>query len=466
MISSRCDSPSESYIHPYEYPEAHEIYESSYSSQETPATRSSLSLLYHAPFTIDPEPETYYDALHPRVIYNPPLPVPNFIINLSIREYVNDIVKIQYLLGDKDTLPDMIWRAVSTHAPSQEAVSLLSQLYSARQENRSLSIAQQPFDERIRSLQTMLSRAESFSADDAMTALHVVSLYLFDGGGGGWDAFLNFACSYAISVLENPIYFRHYPTALDAASAKDQFVVKTAIWFDVLASITTRKPPRLLEYIRALFKPDQSYVGSPTSCSMLTPMGCENTVVWALAETSDLSYWKRLHERQGDLSVRALVARVEKIEPYLEKPPLPVRPQATSEDWSRYLASEIFRTSTKLFLKSVESGDYPHVQEIRSCVQDGLTAISEFPRGSEERKSAIVRSTVFGSYICGSLTDNPDHLNALQLHLEQNSGHEGVGNCTNVSKLLRELWEYRSRKYPRGPVPWRKVLAERRILLV
>jgi len=440
-----------------------------------PALRSSLSLLYHAQFTIDDFDEEY-DPQMPHIVPNPTEPVPQFIIGLSVQNYVNNVVNIQYLLGDRNSLPDMIWRSINAHAPSHEAVTLLSQLYFARQ-NPSVPFSLLDSEDRISKLQGMLSRAQGdLSADDAMTALHIVSYYLFAGGQGRWHEFLVFACHYARKVLENPNFMYHYPTALDAATPKDQFVVKTAIWFDVLASITTRKPPQLLLYIRALFKPDNSYVGTPMTCSMMSPMGCENTVVWALAETSDLSYWKRRGERNGDLSVRELVRRVQEIEPYLADPIRPIRPQVSPEDWSRFVASEIFRTSTKLFLKSVESGDFPHVQEIRDGVSKTLQAIRDTPKGigggrgggmSDDRsQSAIVRSTVFGSYICGSLTDDYHVLTQLTNHLEQNAGHEGVGNCWDVSTTLKGLWKSRGTIGPRRPVPWRKHLAQQGILLV
>lgn len=385
-----------------------------------------------------------------------------------MHEYVNNIVNIQYLLGDKQTLPNMIWDAVMTHSPSQEAVNLLAQTYHARQHNRAISVLEsEAMKQRVSNLKEVLKNAETFlTADDAMAALHVVSLYLFDGGYGKWNEFLSVACTYVMKVLENPIYYRNYPDALDGASPKDQFVVKTTIWFDVLASITTMKPPVLLEYIRALFRPNTSWVGAPKNYTMMSPMGCENVVVWALAEASYLSWWKRRRLMAGDLSIRQLVYQIQEIEPYLQAGPRPIQPQSDAEGWSRYLASEIFRTSTKLFLKSVESGDYPHVQEMRECVQETLTAILEFPKGSLDMTSAIVRNTVFGFYVCGSLTDSEGVLRALDLQLTQSSGDGGVGNTSTISNLLRELWEQRMSTPPGQPVQWRQLLRKREILLV
>jgi len=383
---------------------------------------------------------------------------------------MNDIMNIQYPFGDH-SIPDMIWGSMNAHPPSHEAVALLSQLYSGQRDQMHFTIPDA--EDRISRLQAALSRAQfedRLSADDGMTALHIVLYYLLAGGRGRWNEFLMFACHYARKVLENPSFMHHYPTALEAAPPKDQFVVKTAIWFDVLASITTRRPPQLLLYIRALFKPDNSSLGMPTTCSMMMPMGCENTVVWALAETSNLSYWKRRCEENGDLSVDKLVQRVREIEPYLADPILPI---GQLENCSRFLASEIFRTSTKLFLKSVESGDFPHVQEIRDSVFETIDAIQDFLKGiggggigTDNRYRSAMRSTRFGSYICGSLTDNRGVLRELTTYLESNMAHEGVGNCADVMHLLAEIHYTKLASGPRRSAPWRKQLVLKGVLLI
>jgi hypothetical protein len=139
--------------------------------------------------------------------------LPDYLINDSMRSYVNNVVKIQYLLGDKLVLPEMIWEAVSRHAPSKEAVSLLSQAYYSRQVNRnSFMLQDETVQHRVSKLKDMLLVAENrFNSDDAMAALHIVSLYLFDGGQGRWDEFLNFACSYTIRILDDPRYGCSYP---------------------------------------------------------------------------------------------------------------------------------------------------------------------------------------------------------------------------------------------------------------
>ncbi|KAF8907284.1 hypothetical protein CPB84DRAFT_1822515 [Gymnopilus junonius] len=421
---------------------------------ETPATRSSFSGkgLYEYKF-----PEEWDDLItlpeDMRTIpINPDQHIPREFINISLRYYVDNVVKIQYLLGDGNVLPTMIWNAITNHDDSHEAVYLLSKAYHGRQENPYTPVlADESVRERVDNLKASLvkkdGKVQRLSADDAMTALHVVSLFLFDGGGGNWKDFLQLAVRFVEFVLEDDVHHRNYPAALEAASPKVEFVIKTTIWFDVLASITTQRAPLLLYYIRELFRPDLSWVGHQHTYTMMSPMGCENIVVWALAETSWLAFFKAEREKTGTLSIPDLVRRVADIDQYLRPGPRPEPPQRSNEEWSR------------LFLKTVESGDFPEVPDIKDAADDTYRAIINFPK-----------SLVFGIFICGSLTNDPDRRRTLQMQLQQNTGSDGVGNVKSVVELLSNIWDV-TRRPPYGgklrePVRWRKLLAKDGILLV
>ena len=366
----------------------------------------------------------------------------------------------------------MIWDAITVHEESREAVNLLSQIYSKRRQDPLRQVlSDSPFKARVDGLHATLTSAgrPASTADDAMAALHVVSVFLFDGGQGAWRVFLNIASTYVMALLENTRYHRNYTAALQACGPKDEFIVKTTIWFDVIGSITTQEQPRLLSAIRELFDPSRSFIGgysNPSSCSMMSPMGCENVVVWALAEASSLSCWKRSNKRKGTLNQRELVRKVEDIEIHLEpQPPLPQPPLESPEDWSRLLTSRIFRSATRLFLQSILHGDHPRVPELRRCVDETFKCILDFPSPVADSKPAIVRSTVFGIFICGSLMDDPMKKRVLAVHLQQEAGSDGVGNTSTVLRLLQQLWETRKRS-PRSSVPWREQLKEAQVLLV
>jgi len=175
-------------------------------------------------------------------------------------------------------------------------------------------------------------------------------------------------------------------------------------------------------------------------------------------------------KRKGTLSQRELVRKVEEIETYLEpQPPLPQPPLESAEEWSRLLTSRIFRSSTKLFLQSVANGDHPRVPEVRRCVDETFKCIVDFPNVVSDNKAAIVRSTVFGIFLCGSLTDDPVKKHLLALHLMQEAGSDGVGNgvgnTSTVLRLLQQQWEARKRS-PKASVPWREQLKQAQVLLV
>jgi hypothetical protein len=310
-----------------------------------------------------------------------------------------------------------------------------------------------------------------------MAALHMVSSILFDGGQGTWKDWLQVANGYVDHLLARS----HGPAdALLNCNAKDAFVVKTAIWFDVLASITTHKPPHFLEAIRAMFDPNRSGICdaalTPPQYSMMSPMGCENHVVWALAETSELSCWKQDQIRAGSLSVPELVFKASFIDTYLAPPGMYPELPRDDRECSRYLASEIFRASARLYLRSVVSGDHPAVPDIRESVADTLLCIERIPTAEFDRSNvarSVVRSTVFSFFICGALASEDSQRETIRTVLERERG-ESVGNCSSIQRLLDTLWQERPRHttrrglppVPSPPVEWRKKLKESQMLLV
>jgi len=159
---------------------------------------------------------------------------------------------------------------------------------------------------------------------------------------------------------------------------------------------------------------------------------------------------------------------VQDIEVYLQPPLRPLRPQTDLDEWSRFYASEMFRTATRLFLKTVESGNFSQSPDIQEAVNETYKAILEpgVHVGGSLRSSAVVRSTVFPIFICGALMDDVDRRRTLVCHVTQNSGHEGVGNCKTISHMLEELWLVRSSRMSSAPVDWRGHLMNAEILLV
>jgi hypothetical protein len=390
----------------------------------------------------------------------PGIPYPNYDL---VRHYLLNVVEIQYLLADNRSVTNIMLDTMRTSESALEAACLLSSLHRRFLNIDSPSVEGESLHHSSRAL-TSLSSKSQLTEGDAMAGLHIVSWVLFRGGRGRWQEFLKVACRYSDSVLGHPQY-NGPEDALLRCSVSTRFIIKTSLWFDVLAAATRVEVPYFLEVYRALFDPNSASIASmegassssiPDELSMLSIMGCENHIVWALAEISNLACWKDIQKRNGALSMPELVRRGEKIERHLNRP----SQGPHDSDVARILTSEVFRASARVYLHSVLSGDYPSCNEIAEGVQDTIRCLEKVPK---DRNRKVVRSVVFSICICGCLTDigwQRDFF--LELLQEQ---YESVGNCGQVEKLIRRVWKARENGNYES-VTWRDVMRQTQMLLV
>jgi hypothetical protein len=375
----------------------------------------------------------------------------------------------------------MIWESCQNHGLSQKALSLLTSIYYRRQQHPNQAVLTgSDMHAQLRSLLDELTKGNLDDPDNAIAALHGVSMFLFDGGQGAWLSFLQLASKYVSKVLHSQAY-GNPKDALLYANWKDAFIVKTSIWFDVLASLTTGQAPHFLDEVRAMFNPnfpsvyDPSFDSNP-QCSMMSPMGCENRIVWALAETSTLASWKDKEKANHRLNIMELVQKANEIEAQLYRKPFQSAVKLDEEgelEQIRFMASEIFRCSTRLFLATVVNDDYPQVRKIQDCVDEVIQCYRNLfqPNNGLDMFSvsrSVIRSTVFAIYLAGSLTTDVEYRQELVGYLDRESAgrnSEGVGNCASIRKMLEDVWRDMAAS-PAQPVPWRLFLKEREILLV
>jgi C6 transcription factor Pro1 len=471
-----------------------------------PTQGSSFGALY-APFSISEDliEEPLLPSVEAQWRYSPFVPLDDLVDH-----YLRTVVKLQYLLADDMDL-EIITRDIHSHMSLYaDAARLLSSIHCERiYDPKAMALKNGTAKGRLEKLEEFLRNNErEINEDAAMASLNVVSSFLFDGGKGDWESWLEIACIY----VENLITQYGDPVqALQLCNKKDNFLVKTTIWFDTLASISTMRGPRLLSVIRQLYSPNASSVmdvdpsGVATSpyshnLSMMTTMGCENIVVWAIAETSQLAAWKRTHESKGSLSMTRLVEEGNRIEQYLRLNPPPDSPHTHThghlpqgeKEWSRKYTAEIFKASAKVYLRSVISGDFPAVREIKDAVLETVNVYKEMNTMSEvfststgvgvgmgmgmgvgmnmsmgqsgaTMRDSVVRSTVFALFICGCLTDDSDKTQR-DLILNELVANDGPGNCSIIGKVLEGIWTA-----PRGKgeqVPWRQKLHDEKLLLV
>jgi hypothetical protein len=439
-----------------------------------------------------------------------------------LERYKTDVVTVQYLLGSqtiRDQIANTIGATEDELTCEQEAAALLSQVHYLRFVYApDQMVLRNATDVRLQlyKIENALNSDQvSTKPEGAMAALHLISVILFDGGHSGkWLQYLQIAATYVKNKMHGLSRFKNAIEELRRLNDKEAFIVKTAIWFDVLASVTTQEMPLLLDIIRLLFKPNQSGLAELSSAavnaaaasgagpsmtgiwgdnlsqsttpefphatlnngllsedktSMISPMGCENKVVWALAEISALATWKRSCKERGNLSYKDLVLRSNEIEKELETKYQVTCiaddfPDVTS--YSRYLASNIFRASALLYLHAVVSGGFPHVPQIFLAVEEVMRWIKRLPQKptraeDKEVHKTVIRSTVFSFYVAGALTDNEKHRKVITDYLVEEAGTV-MGNCKVTMEILDEIWSQR-RKCGAGQtckeeVMWREIL--------
>ncbi|KZT02278.1 uncharacterized protein LAESUDRAFT_730463 [Laetiporus sulphureus 93-53] len=387
-----------------------------------------------------------------------------------LTHYLYNVLPIQYLLADS-SIKSFMLRLLQHSAPARDAACVLSafHMHSARFPLRTHSADMDAIYQRI---ERSLSSKHSYSEGDAMAGLHIVSAFLFRGGRGQWAAYLNIASQYVDSMLNSPNFYGP-EDVLKKCSDSTRFIIKTTMWFDVLASVTTLQVPRFLETYRLLFGRTTAYIDDPVSTSpevsMLPVMGCENQIVLALAEISNLAHWKESQRRRGSLSVPQLVERGLEIDSkYLATAPGAYGPRGfdpTTTDPEvaarRRLTNDIFRASARVYLHTVLSGDHPACPEILTSVAETIECLRRVPQDNPTMSRSVLRSVVFSICIAGCLTDDHRHRMFLTQLLEsqQSRQSDNVGNISEVRALMEKVWLRRDSTQGQ-PVNWRDVMRE------
>ena len=434
------------------------------------------------------------------------LPLPFQAVTSLLQQYNKEVVNVQYFLGKEfiEFICDFITTSTIRGEEltiEQQAAALLSRVYFLRfsRSHHELVLRDQT-DVRLHVLQieSLLNQStRELKPEDAMAALHLISMILFDGGHGDkWRQYLLFAANYVKERMRETRDKNGGLEKLRELSGKEALIVKTAIWFDVLASVTTIQSPLLLDVVRSLFEPRRSCPAelsnttfvlmdklggnngnstppsegeSEEKLSMMFPMGCENRVVWAFAEISALAQSKWQLKEQGKLSIQNLVLQSNKIEKELEARYIPVKDISDYSDvmsYSRYLVSNIFRTSALLYLHAVVNDGYPQVNQISLAVDEVMRWIKYIPWKPKEQTEkqihrTVIRSTVFAFYITGALTDDEKYRMTIIDHLVQEVGAV-MGNCKAILEILDEIWsERRSGLQCTDEVLWREKLTRR-----
>lgn len=149
--------------------------------------------------------------------------------------------------------------------------------------------------------ESKVTKGERYDQGDAMACLHVISAFLFSGGRGDWDQFLQIAAQWVWGCVSD--YSGNVAEALRDMDSMGRFIFRTTMWMDVFGSISLCSTPRFLKIYRTLFSPGGLDVMAESSveANMDRVMGCPNEVILAFAEIADLEarkdqLVKRFHE--------------------------------------------------------------------------------------------------------------------------------------------------------------------------
>ncbi|KAJ7701877.1 kinase-like domain-containing protein [Mycena rosella] len=433
-----------------------------------PTLTSSFSATYHTVYDEDLYSLPIDEEVHPYNMYLRPGGDSDQLVTY----YLGNVMDLQYLLADSMHIHSILIPSLTTPGASREAARLLAGIYIQRatyQSDHYMALqdhgAQVRYDELLQVL-----KKPRFTEDDALAAIIIIWAFLFDGGtGNAWQEWLQLLYTYTASVFGDG----DPRDTIHNCSETTRFIIKIAIWFDVIAAITTQELPRFLHYIRQLYSPEASAISDPTlppstELSMMNVMGCEDHVVLALAEVSALFVWKREQMDKGCLDVLDLVARNNRLDKYLSPTPSELRDGATETEVARELSSNVFRAATRVYLHSIVSGDYPHVPGIMEAIAETMSFLGAPQAQSPRVHSAVVRSTAFALFICGALTNNlrlrDEVYSKLSLENEDPST-SAIGSHSSIKRLLQGIWSGQS-KTGRTPVLWRDVLRDSNMLLV
>ena len=170
-------------------------------------------------------------------------------------------------------------------------------------------------------------------------------------------------------------YTGNYPAVFSVLHNTDEVICRQ--WVDIFSSLSRPQPPKFLSLWQTLLSGDQSNFwmnGSDLDIRRLRMdllTGCPDEVMLAIAETSSLSQWKALQQRNNCLSYPELIRRGNNIEQQLRQHQseqlqggdtsqtrLHASANVTLED-HRLVIANIFRETAILYLHTVLSNALP-----------------------------------------------------------------------------------------------------------
>jgi len=251
------------------------------------------------------------------------------------------------------------------------------------------------------------------------------------------------------------------------------YAAKATMWLDIFSSITLMQPPRFIEVYHRMFKPKTTF-GTGQLGSLFEPFtGFPDEILYAIAQTSELAFWKSQESLKGTLSTRELIRRGDAIERGLRQIQettvtssglsldLGLGPELSpllsgdsnlespfGNDDSRRGVRDLFKESALLYLHTTLSDPNPGVHEISTSVSNIIQLIQQLPTGE------VDQSIVLPIYVAGCMTDNMAQRQYLSGRLRS---RDHLGNLLQTRSAMESVWHQRDVLRQTGAPGWETV---------
>ena len=220
------------------------------------------------------------------------------------------------------------------------------------------------------------------------------------------------------------------------------FFLALLVWNDVLSCSTRKTKPAGVEIYQKLLA-DEDFAQN-----LQDTIGCESWILIAILDATSLEIWKRDQEAQGNLSIRELVSRAEKIESVLEQGIeklstilqglTPIADMASRQnshsDRIQHVQTYIFAHSVLTHIHTIVSGSWPGVPEIQQSVNRAVSAWELCP-------SAINLKTLAWPYcVSASLAVGSQRDVFRRLISEASPREPTLGNIVDLKLVVEECW--------------------------
>ena len=263
-----------------------------------------------------------------------------------------------------------------------------------------------------------------------------------------------------VSPIASPTVAKSHPSLMERKALG--FFRALLVWNDILSCSSRKTKPVGVETYRKLLA-DEAFAQN-----LRDTIGCESWVLVAILDATFLEIWKQNQESQGNLSIRELVSRAEKIESVLEQgierlsPILqgltPIADKASYQnnhgDRIQYVQTYIFAHSVLTHLHTIVSGSWPGVPEIQQSVNRAVSAWELCPSAFN------LKALAWPYCVSASLAVGPQRDMFRRLIQEASPAEPTLGNLVDLKSVVEECWRgFDGRKSERDvSCDWKEVM--------